>query len=88
MKEAQELVRKYYLADDDPEKISKEEYDMSAEVLVKGTMHLRVIICLLFTIEQHTKTNEYQLSTSYVFPEKRSELLFLVHSRIVLLGVW
>ena len=61
---------------------------MSAEVLVKGTIALRVIICLLFTIEQHTKTNEYHLSTSYVFPEKRSELLFLVHSRIVLLGVW
>jgi hypothetical protein len=45
---------------------------MSAEVLVKGTIALRVIICLLFTIEQHTKTNEYHLSTSYVFHEKRT----------------
>ena len=69
MKEAKELVRKYYLADDDPEKISKEEYDMTAEVLVKGTNNLRVI-CLLFTIEQHTTTNEYHhLSTFCAFPE-------------------
>jgi hypothetical protein len=43
---------------------------MTAEVLVKGSMNLRVIICLLFTIEQHTKTNEYHLSTSCAFPEK------------------
>jgi hypothetical protein len=43
---------------------------MTAGVLVKGTMHLRVI-CLLFTIEQHTKANEYHLSTSCAFPEKR-----------------
>ena len=43
---------------------------MTAEVLLKGTIHLRVI-CLLFTIEQHTKTNEYHLSTSCAFPEKR-----------------
>ncbi len=45
---------------------------MTAEVLVKGTNNLRVIICLLFTIEQHTKTNEYHLSTSCAFPEKKT----------------
>jgi hypothetical protein len=39
-------------------------------VLLKGTIHLRVI-CLLFTIDQHTKTNEYHLSTFCAFPEKR-----------------
>jgi len=44
---------------------------MTAEVLLKGTIHLRVI-CLLFTIEQHTKTNEYHLSTSCAFPENRT----------------
>jgi hypothetical protein len=44
MKEAQELVRKYYLTDDDPDKISKEEYDVTAEVLGQGTINLRVII--------------------------------------------
>jgi hypothetical protein len=43
---------------------------VTAEVLVKGTINLRVIICLLFTIEQHTKTNEYHISTSCAFPEK------------------
>ncbi len=43
---------------------------MTAEVLVKGTINLRVIICPLFTIEQHTKTNEYYLSTSCAFREK------------------
>jgi hypothetical protein len=69
-KETQELVRKYYAADDDLEKISKEEYATTVEVLIKGTMNLRVV-CLLFAIEQHTKTNEYHLSTSCAFPEKR-----------------
>ncbi len=42
---------------------------MTTEVLVKGTKHLRVI-CLLFTIEQHTKTNDH-LSTFCAFPEKK-----------------
>ena len=43
---------------------------MAAELLLEGTQDLRVI-CLLFTIEQHTKTNEYHLSTSCAFPEKK-----------------
>jgi hypothetical protein len=86
--EAQELVRRYYLAlaDDDTEKISKEEYDMTAEMLLKGTMNLRVI-CLLFTIEQHTKTNEYHRNPLLVLFLKR-KLSGLVHSRMLLLEVW
>ncbi len=45
MKEALGLVRKFHSDDDDenPEKMSKKEFNKKAEVLMKGTTNLRVI---------------------------------------------
>jgi hypothetical protein len=59
---------------------------MTAEVLLQGTRNLRVI-CLLFTIEQHTKTNEYHRNPLLVLFLKNT-LSGLVHSRTRLLVVW
>jgi hypothetical protein len=59
---------------------------MTAELLLEGTQSLRVIY-LLFTIEQHTKTNEYHRNPLLVLFLKR-ELSGLVHSRMLLLEVW
>ena len=53
MKEALGLVRKFYSDDDDenPEKMSQKEFNTKAEVLMEGSMHLRVIF--LFTFPQN-----------------------------------
>jgi hypothetical protein len=46
MPEAQEIVRRLFLSDESPAKMSKEEFKIRAAVLVKGTTNLRYTLMI------------------------------------------
>jgi hypothetical protein len=77
LKEALGLVRKFYSDDDDknPEKMSQKEFNMKAEVLMKGTLCLRVVT-FLFTFPQN--------NTRIVYYNNILSIYFSIHEKSTL----